>query len=143
MQLLTILIGILGGISVGLQTPIANTIGQRLGGASGSLIIHVSGAIFSGILLVSRGGEMLKDWRTLPWWMYGVGIFGVVLFLTINYTIPRIGAAPAIALVIAGQLATGIIIDQFGLFGVAVKPIDLSRLLGVGLLLVGGYLISR
>ncbi len=56
---------------------------------------------------------------------------------------PRLGATTALALIIIGQLAMGILIDQFGLFGVAVRPVDLVRLVGAGLLIAGGYLIIR
>ena len=56
---------------------------------------------------------------------------------------PRLGATTALALIIIGQLAMGILIDQFGLFGVAVRPVDLVRLAGAGLLIAGGYLIIR
>ena len=141
--ILTFLIGILGGISVGIQSPMSGAIGKRVGGTAGSFIIHVSGAIFSGILLVSRGGENMKDWRTLPWYMLASGIFGLILYLTLSYTLPRLGALAAVSLIIVGQLLTGLVIDQFGLFDVAVRPVDLTRLLAVGLLLVGGYLMIK
>jgi transporter family-2 protein len=82
-QVFTVLIGILGGISVGLQTPIANAMGQQIGSAAGSLIVHVSGAVISGVLVLMRSGENIQDMRQLPWWMFGVGAFGVILFLVI------------------------------------------------------------
>jgi bacterial/archaeal transporter family-2 protein len=142
-QLLTILIGILGGIAVGVQTPIANSIGQRVGGTASSLVVHLSGAIASGLLLMMRGGENIQNLRTLPWWMFGVGIFGVVLYLTINHTIPRIGAATAITLIIVGQLVAGMVIDHFGLLGAAARPIDGTRIVAALMLLGGGYLMTR
>ena len=142
-QVLTILIGILGGIAVGVQTPIANAIGQRVGGTASSLVVHVSGAIASGLLLMMRGGENIHNLRTLPWWMFGVGIFGVVLYLTINHTIPRIGAATAITLIIVGQLVAGMVIDHFGLLGATARPIDGTRVVAALMLLGGGYLMTR
>lgn len=141
--LLTILIGILGGVAVGLQSPIANSVGQRLGGASGSLIVHVSGAILSLILVLVRGGENIREWRSIPVWMFGVGSLGVLLYLTIIHTIPRVGIAPALTLIIVGQLLTGMLIDHFGWFDVELHAIDGTRLLAAGLLLAGGYLMVR
>jgi uncharacterized membrane protein YdcZ (DUF606 family) len=35
----------------------------------------------------------------------------------------------------------GLIIDQFGLFGVPVRPVDFVRIIGVLLLLAGGYIM--
>ncbi len=140
---LTVLIGILGGLSVGLQGPIASQMSQRIGSAASSFVVHISGAILSGALVLGLGGENIRNWRSLSWYMLISGAFGVILYLTLNHTMPRLGATTALALIIIGQLAMGIIIDQFGLFGVAVRHVDLVRLAGVLLLIVGGYLIVR
>ncbi len=142
-NLLAALVGILGGLSVGVQGPIANAISTRLGGASSSLVVHISGAILSGLVLMLRGGERIANWRDLPWWMWGAGAFGVILYLTISYTFPRLGATSGIALIIIGQLVAGMVIDQFGWFGTAVRPIDLTRVAAGALLLAGGYLAVR
>ena len=47
------------------------------------------------------------------------------------------------ALIIVGQLLMGVAVDHFGLFGVAVRPIDLPRAIGVIILFVGSYLIVK
>lgn len=140
---LTVLIGILGGIAVGMQGPIVAQMSQRVGNAAGSLVVHVSGAFLSGMLLLARGGENIQNWRSLSWYMAGSGFFGVVLYLTLNHTMPRLGATAALALIIIGQLAMGILIDHYGLFGGAVRPVDTARIIGAGLLIAGGYLIVR
>ena len=126
-----------------MQGPIVSQMSQRIGNAAGSFVVHVSGAILSGLLLVARGGENIQNWRSLSWYMAGSGFFGVVLYLTINHTMPRLGATTALALIIIGQLAMGILIDQFGLFGSAVRPIDATRLIGAALLIAGGTLIVK
>jgi transporter family-2 protein len=141
--LLTVLIGIVGGLSVGVQGPIASQMSQRIGSAASSFVVHVSGAILSGALLLALGGEQIRNWRSLSWYMFLSGSFGLILYLTLNFTMPRLGATTALALIIIGQLAMGILIDQFGWFGVSVHPVDLARLLGAGLLILGGYLIVR
>ena len=142
-QLLTILIGVLGGIGLGFQPPIANGIARRTGSTASSLVVHVSGALFSGALLLLQGGENIKDLDTVPWWMFAVGLPGVVLYLTIAYTIPRIGVTAALTLIIVGQLLMGMIIDHFGLFEVVVRSVDANRLLAAALLLLGAYLMAR
>ncbi len=141
--ILTVLIGILGGLAVGVQGPIVSQMSQRIGTMAGSFIVHVSGAILSGALLLALGGERIGNWRSLSWYMFLSGSFGVILYLTINQTMPRLGATTALALIIIGQLVMGILIDQFGLFGVSVRQADPMRLLGAGLLIAGGYLIVR
>jgi bacterial/archaeal transporter family-2 protein len=140
---LTVLIGLIGGAAVGIQGPIAGAMGQRVGGTAGSVIVHASGLIFSVALLLLRGGEKIRDWRTLPVYMLGAGLFGLILYQTINITFPRLGATIMVALIIIGQLAAGMVIDHFGWLGVPARPIDLTRVLGLLVLLAGGYLISK
>jgi bacterial/archaeal transporter family-2 protein len=140
---LVILIGLIGGVAVGLQSPIAGAMGQRIGGIASSFIIHVSGAIFSGLLLFLRGGEKIKDWHTLPWYMLIAGIFGLILYQTINVTMPRLGSTMMVVLIIVGQLLVGVIIDQFGLLGVVTRHVDISRGLGIAVLALGAYLIAK
>ena len=97
-----VLLGVLGGVAVGLQSPIAGAMSQKVGGVASSFIVHVGGAIISGILLVVRRGEQLGQWRDLSWYMLGAGVFGVVLYLTLSQTFPRLGATAALTLIIVG-----------------------------------------
>jgi transporter family-2 protein len=140
---LVILIGLIGGVAVGIQSPIAGAMGQKVGGTASSFIIHLSGMVFSGILLFMSGGEKIREWRTLPWYMLGAGIFGLILYQTISVTLPRLGSTMMITLIIIGQLLVGVIIDHFGLLGVATRHMDVSRAIGIIVLFIGGYLIAR
>jgi bacterial/archaeal transporter family-2 protein len=47
------------------------------------------------------------------------------------------------AATITGQLAAAVVIDRLGILGLEQTPLSASRILGVGLLLVGTYLIVR
>lgn len=75
--------------------------------------------------------------------MFTAGLFGLILYQTIAITLPRLGSTTMITLIIIGQLLVGMLIDHFGWLGVAVHPISFSRVLGVVVLMVGGYLIAR
>lgn len=136
-------IGLIGGMAVGTQAPIAGAMGQRVGGASSSLIVHLGGAVASLLLLVVRGGEQIQEWRNLPWYMLGCGAFGLVLYLSLSHTIPRVGATSAITLLIVGQLLAGVVIDHLGAFGIEARAIDANRIVAVALLLGGAWLMVR
>ena len=140
---MTIVIGLISGIAVGTQAPIAGAMGQRVGGASSSLIVHLGGTVASLLLLVARGGEQINQWRNLPWYMLCCGGLGLVLYLAISHTIPKLGAGSAITLIIVGQLMAGLLIDHFGAFGVPSRVLDPNRLLAIALLLAGAYLMVR
>ncbi len=50
-----ILIGLLGGVAVGLQAPLAGAMGQRVGGTASSFIIHIQrGGFFRVVVVGSR-----------------------------------------------------------------------------------------
>jgi bacterial/archaeal transporter family-2 protein len=140
---LTILIGMLGGVAVGTQAAVAGQMSRRVGGAATSFIVHLSGTILSGVVLVARGGEHIKDWRKLPWYMLAAGGFGVLLYLTLSRTIPRLGATTALVLLLVGQLLTGMLLDHFGLFGLVTRTLDGRRIVAACLLLAGAYLVAR
>lgn len=140
---LVMLVGLIGGIAVGIQSPIAGAIGQKVGGTASSVIVHLSGFILSLILLVFRGGEKIRDWNTLPGYMLAVGIFGLILYQSITVTFPRLGATTMLTLIIIGQLLTGVLLDTFGWFGVTARPIDSQRVIGIIILLIGSYLIIK
>lgn len=140
---LVLLVGLIGGIAVGIQSPIAGAMGQKIGGTASSVIVHLSGLVLSLILLVFRGGEKIRDWNTLPWYMLGAGIFGLILYQSINITLPRLGATTMLALIIIGQLLTGVLLDSFGWLGVTARPIEATRIIGIVVLLIGGYLVIK
>lgn len=142
-MIVVVCVGIVGGIAVGMQSAISGKMSEQVGGAASSFIIHLSGAILSAALLLIRGGEQIQNWRNLSWYMLGAGVFGVILYLTLNQTIPRLGATSAIVLIIIGQLVIGLVIDQFGLFDVPIRPVDGSRVLAMVFLVAGGYLMIR
>ena len=122
----------------------------RFGERIGSFEALAANLIFSAIiatavLLVLRQslagfGDALRS----PWWYWvGGGGMGVVVVLSITVVTPRIGAAATIGLLIAGQLAMGVVIDTYGLFGVDKVALSWPRILGVLLLAAGALLALK
>ena len=71
---LVVLIGLLGGVAAGVQTPLVGAMSVRVGGMASSLVVHAGGAALSGALLLLRGGVPLQQWRSLPWYMIVSGV---------------------------------------------------------------------
>lgn len=80
---------------------------------------------------------------TVPWWAWVGGLIGAVMVASSATAVPRIGVAAWVSAVIAGQLAAAVMYDQFGAFGQAVRPATPLRLLGIGFLVLGVYLVRR
>jgi len=141
--LLIILIGLAGGVAVGIQSPLASMISQRLGLFESVFIVHLGGAVVALIPLLIYGGGKLGQWRSLPWYALGAGIFGLIVIGAISYTIPRVGVAAAITTIVAGQLLVGTILDHFGLLGAAEKSLDATRIIGLVVVLAGVWLTVK
>ena len=141
--LLIILVGLIGGVAVGLQGPLASMISQKLGIFESVFIVHIGGALIALIPLLIYGGGKLAQWRSVPWYALGAGIFGLVVIGAISYMIPRVGVAAAIISIVAGQLLVSTILDHFGLLGSIGRPLDLSRGIGLAVVLVGVWLTVR
>jgi transporter family-2 protein len=141
--LLIILVGLVGGIAVGLQGPLASIMTQRMGALESSFIVHLGGAVISIIPLLIIGGGKLAQWRSAPWYALTAGFFGLVVLSAVSYTIPRIGVAAAIVSIVAGQIILSAVLDHFGWLGAAVRPLDPPRLLGLGVVMLGVWLTVR
>jgi transporter family-2 protein len=76
-----------------------------------------------------------------PWWIWTGGFLGM-WYVTVNiFLTPRLGAALMLASMIVGQLAAALLVDHYGLFGVAVVRATPARILGVALLVAGVALL--
>ena len=141
--LLIILVGIIGGVSVGLQGPLASMISQRLGIFESVFIIHIGGALIALLPLLFSSGGRLAQWKELPWYTLVAGGFGLLVIGAISYMIPRVGVAAAIISIVAGQLLVSTILDHFGLLGSMGRPLDLTRTIGLAVVLFGVWLTVR
>ena len=141
--LLIILIGLAGGVAVGLQSPMASMITQRLGIFESVFIIHVGGALIALVPLLLYGGGKLAQWRSVPWYVLGAGVFGLIVIGAISYMIPRVGVAASITTIVAGQLLVGTILDHFGLLGALGRSLDPTRAIGLVIVLLGVWLTVK
>jgi len=139
-----ILMMLAAGIAITFQSLFAGTIGARVGAIESAFIIHLGGVLLAAlILLVGMRGGNLAAWRTVPWYVYSAGFFGVVIVGAYSYAVPKLGLASAITLAIAVQLILSATLDHFGILGTAQRSFDLWRGLGVATLLAGTWMILR
>jgi len=138
-----VLIGIISGVAVGLQSPLASMITQRLGMLESIFIIHLGGALLVSIPLIFIGGGNLGNWRSLPWYALAAGSMGLIVVGGVSFMIPRVGVAAAITLIIAGQLVISSVLDHYGLLGVHIRPMDMQRIFGLLVVFIGAWLTVR
>lgn len=72
-----------------------------------------------------------------PIWIWFGGIAGMLYLTSALILVPKIGSTTFFVMVIAGQLIISALIEQFGWFGMNQNPIPLSKILGIGLVILG------
>lgn len=140
--IIIILIGLIGGMAIGLQGPLSSVITQKLGSLESVFIIHLGGALAALIPMIFVGSR-LNEWKSVPWYALVAGSFGLIVITAMGYMIPRIGAAGALITLMAGQILVASILDHFGWLGMTPRAIDLQRVIGFGVVMVGVWLTVR
>jgi transporter family-2 protein len=77
-----------------------------------------------------------------PWWLWIGGVLGALYVGGAAALTPKLGAGGFLVLVVAGQIIASVLVDHFGLMGLATKPINLAKLAGVVLILGGVFLVQ-
>jgi bacterial/archaeal transporter family-2 protein len=142
---LAVLLGAAAGCLVGMQAPINSRLGRAVGGVQAATFSFLVGslALLSISFILGGGLGSLGSVGRVPWWALVGGLLGAVYVFVALETVKTLGVSGLTAVVIGGQLAMSVVIDRFGLLGIARQPIGASRILGLVLLLVGALLVVR
>ena len=138
-----IFFGLLGGIAVGLQGPLASLMSQKIGTLESVFYIHLGGTLAALIPLLFLGGRNLSRWREVPWYALWAGVLGLGVITAVSYMVPRVGVASAVVLIVAGQLLVSVVLDHYGLFGAHFRPLGLTRAFGLLLVFIGVWVTVK
>ena len=138
-----IVLAVIGGIAVTIQGQFMGLMDKNIGTLESVFITYSSGGILAAVAMIASRGGNLKAVQTVPWYALSAGLMGLVIVGTIGYTVPRLGLSKAFTVIVASQFLVASILDHYGLLGAAVRPMDLSRLAGMILLVAGVWLIVK
>jgi len=114
--------------------------------AAGALSFVVATAamalLLAAVLAVGGTRPQAGPLARLPWWGWLGGAVGAAYVTSVFLLIPEIGAAPTIALTVAGQQLASVLVDRYGLLRLPARPVTPARLAAVGLLLAGVLLVT-
>jgi transporter family-2 protein len=139
-----IFLSLVAGVAGSVQVAVSGAFGRRIGVFEATAFGAVFAAliILTVVLIAGRAGGVVDGFREPPWlWLNGV--MGAIVVTTITFAAPRIGTFATIGLLIAGQLAMGVLIDAAGLFGLERIPLNTPRLVGLALLAGGALLVLK
>jgi transporter family-2 protein len=133
-----------GGL-VALQAPINSMLGRAIGTWQAAFFSFSIGTLALALIAaLAKGGlGQIADARHLTWYYLTGGLLGAAYITSVLVTVRTLGAGGVVAATIAGQLAISVVVDHFGLLGVARQPVDAAKVIGVALLAAGTYLVVR
>ncbi|MDT8440783.1 MAG: DMT family transporter [Desulfuromonadales bacterium] len=133
----------LGGISVAVQPSINARLAEKVGALESATISFAVGTLALLVVAFVAGRGSFRGLANVQGWELTGGFLGAFFVSLTIIAVPRIGTAAVMAALIAAQLATGVLLDHYGIFGFKAIPLDLKRSIGICLLLAGSILVFR
>ncbi len=142
---LPLVLALIAGFFMAVQAPTNAILGKASGSPiTAAFISFVVGTVALGALIArSPGGLFAPDLRSVPWYAWIGGLYGAFFVAMAAFGAPRIGVGPLLTAAIGGQLIGAIVLDHYGMLGLARHPISIERIGGVVLVLFGSWLVRR
>ena len=146
MRSLSYALGLVAGLGLTVQVGMNSQLRKVLQSANtAALISFLVGTTALVALLVATRTPMppRETLAAVPVWAWFGGILGAFYVASSTVVAAELGTASLLALALAGQLATALVVDHYGWLGLPEHPITWVRVAGVGFLGVGVWLITR
>lgn len=138
-----ILMAAVGGL-IALQPAINAGLGRATGNVAAALVSFAVGTLLlAAIVVLSGQASGVGSTFEVQWYYLLGGVLGAAYVFTALVVVSSIGAGGTAAATITGQLIFSVVLDRLGILGLEQTPITVERAVGVGLLLVGTYLVVR
>jgi transporter family-2 protein len=141
---LAVVFAFIAGLAGAAQAAIAGALGRRVGSVQAAAFGTTVAALILVALAIALGrGSGILSVVHQPPWMWLIGALGATIVLAITFAPPLIGTFATVALLIAGQLIAGALIDAYGLLGSPRLPVTVTRASGLILVAVGAALTLK
>ncbi len=131
------------GITIALQPSINARLAQEVGVLESACISFAVGTLVLLAVVLLTGKGTFRGLGQTVWWEWTGGVLGAAFVSTTIFVVPRIGTAATMAATIAAQLITGLLLDNYGAFGIKEVHFDIRRLFGCILLATGVIFIGK
>lgn len=131
------------GAAMALQGTLNTALGKIAGIWESTLIVHLIGTItaFLVILVLGIGFNNINKLSQAPWYVYLGGVLNVVIIYAVVRSIGKIGVGNATTAIIVAQIATALLIDALGAFGMKKYEFHYIDVLGIALLAIGARIL--
>ncbi len=129
--ILLLVLVVAAGAVLSVQAAINGRLGQTVGVLRSSLVTFSVGTLVTGLLILFFEPAQAVSLFDVPKWQLTGALFGVVYMMVMVGAVPVVGTAVATVAVIVGQLAMGMLIDNFGWLGNTAIELSGSRVLAM------------
>jgi|LFRM01.1.fsa_nt_gb transporter family-2 protein len=135
--IIAIFYAILAGSVVATQNVFSTQISHKIGMWETTVIVHLFGLIFALIISFFFGKGSYKNISDINKLYLLAGPLGVIIIFSVTMGVSKLGATFAIAIMVISQLSFATVIDSFGLFGMDKIPLNLTKLIGLVVMIIG------
>ena len=143
LRLLLLPLVILAGMGLSVEAGLLGPLGVQVGHLWATLSIFGVGSAILFLLLLFSGKQQGPAFSTLPRWQLIGGFLGPIYVVVLTLATPHVGIAMTMIAILSGQVGKSVLIDHFGWFGSARKPVNAERWLALALIVLALILIAR
>ncbi|HVX52760.1 MAG TPA: DMT family transporter [Chitinophagaceae bacterium] len=146
MKIIYYILPVLAGIAITVQSGINAQLRAAVNNPLlAAFISFLGGTITLGLLLVFSKNTIpaLSSFSAINWYKFTGGLLGVFVVTTALLSVQQIGASNMFVLIIAGQLITAVLMDNFGVLGLQQNNITIQKIIGILLVVAGAYLVNK
>ena len=130
-----LIIALAAGVALATQSAINTQLAKAM---SGEAVIATFISFAVGTIVLFFSAWVKTDlWGNLstvpsqPWWKLIGGILGAVVVFTTVLLAPKLGITAMLFFIIVGQLITATTIDHFGLIGMPIREVNITKFIGL------------
>lgn len=142
-HVLTVLAGLILPLQIAFNNKLTSYSGNPVTTSLISFLVGTLALLIYSLTHFSAMQKSLLQIHQAPFYAWMGGLIGALYVITTVVASPRIGIATFMTLIIGGQLLMSLILDNYGWLGAAVKAINVSKVAGMALVVIGILLIKR
>lgn len=139
MKLLLIILCILTGMGLSIEAGFLGPLGNEVGKLWAAFSIFSLGTVLTFICVLVFPSKLVFKKADFHWHDFLGGPLGVGYVVVLTIATPIIGVAMTMVGILSGQIIKSIAIDHYGLFGVAVRQVNIKRLLALTFMIISLY----
>ena len=130
-----LIVALAAGVALATQSAINTQLAKAMSGEAviATFISFAVGTIFLFFIVLAKTDLWgnLSSIPSQPWWKLIGGVLGAIVVFTTVLLAPKLGITAMLFFIIVGQLITATTIDHFGLIGMPIREVNITKLIGL------------